>query len=242
MFLKKILFTTMEAIIVNKNSLYYLMQMNGGTFPTGGFSQSWGLETYVSEGTVHNSQTFRLFLDTYLDAAVGRCEGPIICKSYELAQPLQEKKFLELEELSNAAKVTKESRESSIRMGKAFLRLMESILCDAKLIRISRLFKSREVSYPVIYGAVCRLLGLDLEDAVRAYVYSTANTLVQSALKLVPLGNTEGQLVLFEAAEAMEAATSLSMKIPIDDITNFCPGMDIASIHHETLSVRLYMS
>lgn len=227
---------------MSKKNLYALMQLNGGTFPTGGFSQSWGLETYVTDGMVHDSETFKAFLETYLDAAVGRCEGPLLLKAYQLVEPLQEEELKELEQLSNASKVTKESREASIRMGKAFLRLMEPILDDERLSAISKLFKSREVSYPVIYGAVCRLLELDAEEAIRAYVYSTANTLVQSAIKLVPLGNTEAQQVLFEAADMMEDAVKLSMEIPVDDITNFCPGMDIASIKHETLAVRLYMS
>lgn len=227
---------------MNKKGFYYLMQLNGGTFPTGGFSQSWGLETYVADGTVHDRDTFRAFLETYLDAAIGRCEGPILKRAYELSRPLDAAGLTELEELSNASKVTKESREAGIRMGKAFLRLMEPIIGSEELNDISKLFKVREVSYPVIYGAVSRLLNLDVEDAVRAYVYSAANTLVQSAIKLIPLGNTEAQQVLFEAAEMMEEATRHSLEIPVDEITNFCPGMDIASIKHETLKVRLYMS
>ena len=40
---------------MGKNQLFYLMQLAGGTFPSGGFSQSWGLETYVAEGTITDS-------------------------------------------------------------------------------------------------------------------------------------------------------------------------------------------
>lgn len=227
---------------MDKKKLYSLMQMNGGTFPTGGFSQSWGLETYVAEGKVHDTDTFETFLDIYLNSCIGRCEGPVLIRAYQLAEPVQKGEIRELEQLSNASKVTKESRESGIRMGKAFLRLMVPILQDERLDEIEKLFIGREVSYPVIYGIVCRLMEIELEEAVRAYVYSAANTLVQSAVKLIPLGNTEAQKVLFGASDVMEAAVELSMSIPVDEITNFCPGIDIASIRHENLPVRLYMS
>ena len=227
---------------MSKKKFYALMQMNGGTFPTGGFSQSWGLETYVAEGKVHDSDTFEKFLDVYLDSCIGRCEGPVLIRAYQLAVPLQKDEIRELEQLSNASKVTKESREAGIRMGKAFLRLMAPILQDERFDEIEKLFIGREVSYPVIYGIVYRIMEIELEEAVRAYVYSAANTLVQSAVKLIPLGNTEAQRVLFGASDIMETAVELSMDIPADEITNFCPGIDIASIRHENLAVRLYMS
>lgn len=227
---------------MNKKELYILMQLNGGTFPTGGFSQSWGLETYVSEGTVSNSETFAEFLETYLDAAVGKCEGPVLLEAYRMTEVEDFNGLKELEALSNASKVTKESRQAGIRMGKAFLRLMQPIINCDKLDEIADLFRGGEVSYPVIYGAVCCILNMDSEEALRAYVYSAANTLVQSGIKLIPLGNTEAQQILFNSADLMESAVELSMKTAVEDITNFCPGMDIASIKHEILPVRLYMS
>ena len=49
------------------DNIFYLMQLAGGTFPSGGFSQSWGLETYVSEGKICDSSTFSNFLEVYLE-------------------------------------------------------------------------------------------------------------------------------------------------------------------------------
>ena len=94
----------------------------------------------------------------------------------------------------------------------------------------------------MIYGAVCGRLGLDLAEAMKAFVFSTVNALVQSAVKLVPLGNTQAQQVLLQLYPAMEAAAEGSLETPVDEISNFCPGLDIASINHEFLTTRLYMS
>ena len=113
------------------NQLFYLMQMAGGTFPSGGFSQSWGLETYVVNGTVNDDKTFIEFTEGYLESTITRCEGPIMREAYRFASEWDRDaagsaaeanlldELMQLEELSCAVKVTKESRESSIRMGKA---------------------------------------------------------------------------------------------------------------------------
>ena len=241
---------------MSSQQLFRLLQLNGGTFPTGGFSQSWGLETYVSEGTVQDAATFRAFLEVYLMSSIGRCEGPIICRAYELTGQLQDGvsetepvdqaeaavQLRQLELLSCAVKVTKESREAGLRMGRAFGRVIEPLMDSRDVKPLREVFGGLGISYPVLYGCVCRLLDIDLEEGLAAYVFSTANTLTQSALKLIPLGNVEAQSVLFEMEDVMDQVCRLAEATGIENITNFCPGIDIASLRHEELPVRLYMS
>ena len=241
---------------MNSQQLFRLLQLNGGTFPTGGFSQSWGLETYVSEGTVQDAATFRAFLEVYLMSSIGKCEGPIICRAYELTGQLQDggsetklvdqteaaAQLRQLEQLSCAVKVTKESREAGLRMGRAFGRVIEPLMDSRDVLPLREVFGGLGISYPVLYGCVCRLLDIDLEEGLAAYIFSTANTLTQSALKLIPLGNVEAQSVLFEMEGVMDQVCRLAEATGIEIITNFCPGIDIASLRHEELPVRLYMS
>lgn len=227
---------------MGNSNLFYMMQIAGGTFPSGGFSQSWGLETYVAKGIVTDDRTFIEFTESYLESTITKCEGPIMCKAYELALNSDHDGLGELEELSCAIKVTKESRESSMRMGKAFMRIMADILEDDFLAELKKLPAAGGITYPVIYGAVCGRLGILLEDAAAAFVFNTVNALVQSAVKLIPLGNTQAQKVLLDLYPAMEVSARDSQEIPIEEISNFCPGLDIASIAHEFLPTRLYMS
>ena len=235
--------------------LLRLLQLNGGTFPTGGFSQSWGLETYVAEGTVRDAGSFGEFLEGYLMSSIGKCEGPIIRRAYELMEMMKgpqgaadgetsdiASQLRELEQLSNAVKVTKESREAGLRMGRAFGRVIEPILDDEAMVPLHEVFGGMNISYPVLYGCVCSILGIDSGQAIAAYVFSTANTLTQSALKLIPLGNVEAQQVLFRMDQYIEEVTRVAVETDVEKITNFCPGIDIASLRHEELPVRLYMS
>lgn len=228
--------------MTSDKQLFYLMQIAGGTFPSGGFSQSWGLETYVAEGKVRDEASFKEFAETYLESTLARCEGPIMYSACEISGIWDREKIDELEELSCAVKVTKESRESSLRMGKAFMRIMADILEDDRLTEIKKEYGLGGISYPVIYGLVCGRLGLDAGKAMESFVFSTINALVQSAVKLVPLGNTQAQRILLELYPAMEQTVKTALETPVSEISNFCPGIDIASILHENLPTRLYMS
>lgn len=228
--------------MTNKNQLFYLMQIAGGTFPSGGFSQSWGLETYVAGGIVSDEKSFAEFAKNYLRSTLALCEGPIMYRAYELAGDWDSKKIKELEELSRAIKVTKESRESSLRMGKAFMRILADLTEDEKLPQTKNLCGSEGLSYPVIYGLVCGRLGIDGEKAMESFVFSTVNALVQSAVKLIPLGNKQAQRILLELYPSMEDTVKIALSTSVDEISNFCPGIDIASILHEALTTRLYMS
>lgn len=227
---------------MSDSKLFYLMQIAGGTFPSGGFTQSCGLETYVSNGKVRDEDSFRDFLYTYLGSTISSCEGPVVCRAYELASSDDMEDMMTLEELSTASKVTKESRESSLRMGKAFLRIAAEIIDDSYLTGLFRIYKTDGISYPVAYGAVCRRLDIPLKDSVEAFVFGAVNILAQSAVKLIPLGNTQAQKILMDIRPQMTQAAEKSMMTPVEEMTNFAPGLDIASIQHENLPVRLYMS
>ena len=111
---------------MNSQQLFRLLQLNGGTFPTGGFSQSWGLETYVSEGIVQDAATFRAFLEVYLMSSIGRCEGPIICRAYELTGQLQDGgPETEPAALDEAAALLQDMRQGSTRQRDAMPQLQQ---------------------------------------------------------------------------------------------------------------------
>lgn len=229
-------------IMSQGSQLFYLMQLAGGTFPSGGFSQSWGLETYVAEGKVTDEKSFQEFLSSYLDSTVSKCEGVIVCQAFRLAEKWDPDEISDLEELSCALKVTKESRESALRMGKAFLRIMADILPDEDVKQLWNVCGPGGMSYPVIYGLICGRLGLELEAVLEAFVFSTVNALVQSGVKLIPLGNTQAQKLLFDMQPEMERCAAECQNRLLEEVSNFCPGFDITGILHETLPVRLYMS
>ncbi|MEG0829854.1 MAG: urease accessory protein UreF [Anaerovoracaceae bacterium] len=227
---------------MDNNKLFHILQLCGGNFPTGSFSQSWGLETYVAQGRMKTVEEFIIFLESYLDSQIARSECPLGIEAMRLAESSSWEKLSEVEQIARSMKLTKESREGSLRMGKALMRIATQIIDDEEMKRFYEDYKKKGISYSTAYGIVCGRLGLDKEEAFAAYIFSVVNGLVQSGIKLIPLGNTQAQSILLKTGAMMEKAIKIGLKLTMDQVSNFSPGFDIASIKHESLGVRLYMS
>ncbi len=214
----------------------------GGTFPTGGFSQSYGLETYVYHGAINNSVTFQQFLKSYINSILAKCEGPYLCAAYDCSAQGDTVRLSEINDELTAMRLSRESRAASHRTGKAFLRIVISIYENEDLTEFYETSCKRGINYPIAFGLTAETFKIEKKDALEAFFFSEVNNMVQAALKLIPLGNMQAQKVLLEALHDIDCAVNQSLTLELEQADNFCPGIDIASIRHETLPVRLYMS
>ena len=85
-------------------------------------------------------------------------------------------------------------------------------------------------------------LNVEKEVAITAYGYSLASTLVQSAVRAIPLGQKDGQKVLKNALSILEDIKEEIEKLTIDDLGYNIPGFEISQMNHEILTFRLFMS
>ena len=92
------------------------------------------------------------------------------------------------------------------------------------------------------YGVAAPALGFDPEDALRGYLYSAASSLVAAGQKLIPLGGSAAQHVLFGLAGETEGAVEVSGTMEVDDMYAFAPTIDARSMMHERQRTRLYIS
>lgn len=222
--------------------LFSILQLAGGTFPAGAFSQSWGLETYIYDRTVRDEEAFRGFLRTYTDVVLGGLEGPFFCEAYTLADKGQLYQLPELDELFAAMRLTKETREAAFRTGKALLRIVSEMVSDEAVAAYYGEQKSAGISFPIAFALAAQRMGAPRDEALSAFIFSSVNAMIQSALKLIPLGNMQAQRILRDFYPDMEAAKKKALATPAEEASAFCPGLDIASARHETLPTRLYMS
>lgn len=227
---------------MSNNRLFYLLQLAGGTFPTGGFSQSWGLETYVEEGKITDEKELQGFLVTYLHQVLEDFEGPAYCQAYDLAMARDGAGLLQLEAVLWAMKLTQETRDASLRMGKALLRISSQMLEDPFLQNYYQKATGGRISYPLAYGLLVACLKISKEDGLRAYIFSSVNGLVQSGIKLIPLGITQAQKLLVWLHPLMEEVAAAGLSPEKAELASFFPALDIASMRHEVLPTRLYMS
>ncbi len=129
-------------------------------------------------------------------------------------------------------------------MGNRLLRLALAIHPQLDLSSLKQAVNSRQCagSHPLVYGMLCFRLGISLERAAHGYLYTCVMTCVNSALRLLPMGQTEGQAIIARLLQSVvEAWEETALLEPEEAWTNM-PLAELAMMRHETLYSRLFMS
>ena len=226
------------------SSLLALMQIVDGAFPTGAFAHSFGLETYVQEGAVHDGASFGGFLRNNLRYSVGPCDAVAVCVAHRAARADDSNALREVDELISAMKLPEETRVAGASIGRRFLGTCARVFDTSAIPQLSGRFLGSKTGrqHAVAFGAVAALLGVPEGDAAAAYLHGHAMAQASAAVRLVPLGGTEAQRVVHSLSGDIAQLATQAMARSLDDMSSFTPGLDIASMRHADLSARLFMS
>jgi len=229
--------------------LWHLLQISDQFFPTGGYAFSHALETYSTEGIVHDRASCHRLLENLCWHAIGPCDVVFCAQAYRLAvgggQTLDTlTALIELDQLLTVYKVPRELRQESQHTGQAFLRAAMTL--DPVPLVQAFWQHVRDGTTPgqhaIVFGLVAQGLGCDQESTLLAYLYTVLTGLVAAALRLVPLGQSDGQRLLHELAPVSRALIAQYSAMSPEEAWNSTPGLDIRSMQHERLYSRLCRS
>lgn len=226
------------------NSLIHLLHLSDPALPVGGFAHSGGLETYVQAGVVHDAPTSAEFIRNQLEQNLFYTDGALVSLAHQAASSGNQGSLIQLSQLCNAVKLPSELRSAGQKLGsrllKIFIHLKQvDLSCDF----ISYLQQNASVAhYPVVFGFVAFELGIALVETLTGFYYNAAAGMVTNAVKLVPLGQLEGQEILFSLLDLINGLAQRSLDVDENMIGVCCNGFDIRSMQHEHLYSRLYMS
>jgi urease accessory protein len=225
-------------------ALLRLLQLADPALPVGGFSHSAGLETYVQMGVVHNSHTAKQFLVQQLSRNLQFTDAAFVSLAYDAMVEKDWNELNRLETECSALKIPRESREASRKLGGRLLKLFASICSSDWLDRYLYAVDSRELAgnYPLVFGSCAATLQIKKEEALSAFYYSAASGMVTNCVKLIPLGQQQGQALLFSIQPLIAELVPQSLQPNRELIGWCCTGFDIRSMQHERLYSRLYMS
>jgi urease accessory protein len=213
-------------------------------FPIGSYSYSHGLEWAVEARYVHDRRSLVEWLEADLCDGSIRNEGIFFSEAWRTAMVCDGAKLLEIAELAAAFRGTAEFALESSQQAAACLAVLRRVWPDGLLDWLAeRLYDQRVAPVPaVLLGARSARQGLAAEVALPAFLQSYVANLVTAAVRLIPLGQTAGQLAIAELEEAVLVASTLGANGTLEDLGSAALMVDFASIAHETQYTRLFRS
>jgi len=221
-------------------ALLRLLQLSDTAFPTGAFSHSLGLEASLEAGELRSAEDLERLVGLHL-RAMSTSDCVALRASYDA--PLEGVHYVD--RLLSATKLTRELRAASASTGRRFVASVRALgIEDARLDALAGAARSGESpgNLAVGYGVAAPALGLGLEEAVLAYLYSATASLVAAGQKLVPLGGGAAQRSLFELSAGLPRYAEGSRCLSVEEMHAFSPTLDVYSMLHERQRTRLYIS
>jgi len=219
-------------------ALVRLLDLSSPSLPVGAFCYSQGLEAAVHNGWVKDRESAKQWLRHLLVAAVGKLEAPVWLRLYKAWRERDHPQAARWNEYFLAGRETSELRNETVQMGYSLRRLLVS-LEDARLASPPEF---DEPSFVAVFSFAAVAFGIPAAEGLTGYLWAWLENQVMAALKAVPLGQTDGRMLLLELGELIPEITLRAAAMQDDELASSAPGATLASMLHETQYTRLFRS
>jgi urease accessory protein len=228
---------------MNTHSLLRGVRFIDSFFPSGAYAFSSGLEAAVQDGAVPNAEELSRFVVESLTTGIGEREAVAAGLAHDsFVSGSLDKAFKADRELDEMI-LGRELRTASRQMGRQVIRLAADQNPGHPLL--AEFLAAVEARHSpghmaVSLGLTLAAAGWSKEDTIAAFLYQTATGFVAAAMKLLPLGQREGQRLL---DGWMPVIQQVSHHAAIQrELSSWSPIQDIYAMRHSRLESRLFRS
>jgi urease accessory protein len=225
----------------SSGTLYRLMAWLSPSYPVGAFSYSSGIEWAVEAGDIKNAASLRGWLNIVIGQGGGFCDAVLFVHAYRSLADTDDRALQTAAELAAALAPSKERHLETTAQGAAFIEATRAAWPCASLDRLKAAWTG-PVAYPVAVGVTAAGHGIALEPALNAFLHAVTANLISAGVRLIPLGQTDGQRVLAALEPVVETTAQRALVTPLDDVGSAALRADLASLRHETQYTRLFRS
>jgi urease accessory protein len=200
------------------------------------------LETYVQEGIVKDAATAKGFITCMLQQNVQYTDAAFVSLAYDATEQNDWEKIMALNDECTAVKLPMEVRQASQKLGMRLIRIFGTFSNTHIAERYREAAAASKPHYAIAFGIYAQAMRIGKQEALAGFYYSAAASAVTNCVKLVPLGQQEGQAILFSLHPLIKDLVAASLCPDRNKIGLCCTGLDIRCMQHERLYSRLYMS
>ncbi|WP_286238752.1 urease accessory protein UreF [Neptuniibacter halophilus] len=221
------------------SGLIRLLQLSSVSLPVGGYSFSQGLEYAIDCGWLRNQQQVHEWLEMQLLHSVAQVDLPLLRLCMQAAAEQDHAELFRLNDLLLACRESKELRLTDTAMGEALIRLLNSLQVPQPFAHGA---DAQAVSFVCLFAIAATHWGIKSDLAALGFSWAWLENQVAAATKLVPLGQTQAQILLGELQPVISEAIAAADKTEEQQIGAGLPALAIASALHEQQYSRLFRS
>ena len=214
--------------------------MMDSLFPVGAFAYSDGLESAAVGGVMRDADSLTVWLDHFLDAIFVPCDGLALLKCARATETQDWATIRSIDEEVTALKPAGSVRASSTSVGKRFLATYSSLLGDGK--NLPGIDNLPHCNAAVAYGIALSHFGLEHEESLLAYGYGRLSGIMSAAMRLLPIGQQQGQRSLSKAIDRLPSSVENILRCEGEPLRAFNPHMDLKQMNHRYIYSRLFRS
>jgi urease accessory protein len=211
------------------------------SFPVGAFAYSHGLEWAVEAGDISNAATCEAWISDLLVHGSGYNDAIIVAATHRAITIRDRAALGEVAELAVAMQPSAERHLEATAQGNAFLTAARAAWEVPSLAFLKSAWDG-DVAYPVAVGALSAGHGITLPTTLDAFLLAFSANLVSAAVRLGPIGQTDGQRILAALMPTIRETAKRASDSTLDDLGSTAFRSDLASLRHETQYTRLFRS
>jgi urease accessory protein len=222
---------------VSPSSLMRLLQLVSPALPIGAFAYSQGLETAVERGWVRDAAGAESWIAGLLQHSVATLDVPVFARLYAGCENEDAAAVASWNSFILASRGTAELHAEDKNLGAALMKVLLTLAPEA-----TNHYLKPFTAYVAAFAAACVQFEIPRDNAALAFVFAWAENQVSAAVRLVPLGQSDGQRILMNLTHCLETSVARGLVLSDDDISSSVPGHTMASAYHETQYSRLFRS
>ena len=215
-------------------SLLRLMAWSSPAFPVGAFSYSHGLERAVHDGILSDRASLEDWLSGLVEA--GSLWNDAVLAAQAVKASDSPEQLAELSALAEAMAGSSERHMETMNQGRAF-------------VEAGRTWRGGaadnlpgDCAYSVAFGAFAGQAGISAREAIAAFLQATVSNLVQAAIRLSIIGQTDGVRTIAALEPLVTSTAERASRAGLDELGSGTISSEIVAMRHETQHSRLFRS
>jgi len=227
--------------IQNAKGALPLLAWLSPAFPVGSFAYSHGIEWAFEAGDVTDAASTQVWISDLVQCGGPWSDAVLLGCAHRAASAKDLSALREVSQFATALSPSRERKLETMAQGEAFMNTVLAAWPNKTLETIAGEI-GREVAYPIAIGVSTAAHDIALRVTLQSYLLAVVSNFVSAAVRLIPLGQTDGTKIVANLTPLVLEIASRAEKSSLEDVGGAAVRSDIASMKHETQYTRLFRS